>query len=106
MAQVYNTRRNEGCRLENDDQDVMVLGAVWRPEAQERGALGRPRRSRESTVCRVPSRSRGRSSLRPRSTSKGIVLGDDLCFRAPVGLDKSQLRHAEFGQTHESRSRR
>ena len=31
MAQVINVYCDESCHLQNDDQKVMVLGAIWCP---------------------------------------------------------------------------
>ena len=31
MSRVYNVYCDEFCHLENDNQKVMVLGAVWSP---------------------------------------------------------------------------
>ncbi len=31
MSQIYNVYCDESCHLENDHQQVMVLGAIWCP---------------------------------------------------------------------------
>jgi len=32
MTPIYNVYCDESCHLENDNQKIMVLGAVWSPE--------------------------------------------------------------------------
>lgn len=36
MSEIYNVYCDESCHLENDHQQVMVLGAVWCPQEKAR----------------------------------------------------------------------
>jgi len=106
MSETYNIYCDESCHLENDNQPVMVLGAVWCP------------------VDKVPEIS---TRLREIKTHHGLSASfetkwtkvspaeqqfyldvmdyffddDDLNFRALIIPDKTLLRHADFGQTHD-----
>jgi len=43
MSQIFNVYCDESCHLENDHQEVMVLGAVWCPLEKSREIMDRLR---------------------------------------------------------------
>ncbi len=106
MVQIFNVYCDESCHLENDHQQVMVLGAVWCPIEK---------------TAEFSAGIRGikaRYGLRPDfeikwtkvSPAKSEFYGDiinyffdkpDLHFRALVVPDKSKLRHGFFDQSHD-----
>jgi len=106
MSQVYNVYCDESCHMEHDRQQAMVLGGVWCPL------------ERCSEVARRISEFKARHGLPARFEIKWTKVSpakvrfyldildyffddDDLHFRALIVPDKSQLRHGDFGQTHD-----
>lgn len=107
MSQTYNIYCDESCHLENDRQRVMVLGAVWCPEAKVREVAVRLREIK------------ARHDLRPGFELKWTKVSaskvqfyldmvdyffddDDLHFRALVVPDKSLLIHDDAVQDHDA----
>lgn len=106
MSRIYNVYCDESSHLENDRQNVMVLGAVWCPVEKVQGISTRLREIKE------------RNGLPPHLEIKWTKVSpakqqfyldvldyffddDDLHFRALVIPDKSKLRHGDFSQTHD-----
>jgi hypothetical protein len=105
--QTYNIYCDESCHLENDHQQVMVLGAVWCPKEKTREIAIRLREIKKkhglSTKLEV-------KWIKVSQAEVSFYLDlvdyffddDDLFFRALVVPDKSVLRHARFpGQDHD-----
>jgi len=107
MSETFNIYVDESCHLQHDQQKVMVLGAVLCP-------LGR---TRETAIhLREKKRSYGLPAnfeikwTKVSPAKAGFYLDvldyffddDDLHFRAWVVADKTGLRHAEFGQDHDT----
>ncbi len=106
MNNTFNIYCDESCHLENDNQPVMVLGAVWCPMEK----------SKEIAIrLREIKRQHG---LPPNFEVKWVKVSpakkhfyrdvvdyffddDDLHFRALIVPDKMLLRHTAFGQTHD-----
>lgn len=106
MGQIFNVYCDESCHLENDRQQVMVLGAVWCPLEKVREISSR---IQEITI---------RHGLNPEFEIKWSKVSpakkqfymdlldyffddDDLHFRALIAPDKSKLRHEFFNQSHD-----
>ena len=106
MAQIYNVYCDESCHLENDRQNVMILGAIWCPLERVHEIAVRIREIK------------AKHSLPPRFEIKWVKVSpakvqlyldimdyffddDDLHFRALIVPNKSKLRHEEYGQTHD-----
>jgi hypothetical protein len=108
MTDTFNVYCDESCHLENDNQKVMVLGAVWCPLDKTREIAVRLREIKQ------------KHGLSPQFEVKWIKVSpakkdfyldlidyffddDDLHFRALLVPDKSLLRHHEFpGQDHDT----
>ena len=107
MSDTFNIYCDESGHLEHDQQQVMVLGAVWCPLEKTREIARRIReikqRHRLSRSLEVKW-----SKVSPAKQSFYLDLvdyffdDDDLCFRALVVPDKCQLRHGAFSQDHDS----
>ncbi len=106
MTETYNVYCDESCHLEHDRQKAMVIGAIWCPLEKTREIAVR---LREIKV---------RHGLKPGFEIKFTKVSpaklqfyldemdyffddDDLHFRALIVPDKSELRHADFEQTHD-----
>jgi hypothetical protein len=103
---TYNIYCDESCHLENDHQQVMVLGAIWCPLEKTREISVRVR---EIKV---------RHGLNPKFEVKWTKVSpaqkklyldlidyffdaDDLHFRALIVPDKTRLQHDKFHQDHD-----
>lgn len=106
MAEIYNIYCDESCHLENDRQQVMVLGAVWCPLEKTRETLKRIRKIKQKHNIK-PKFEIKWSKVSPAKTEFYLDIvdnffdNDDLHFRALIVPDKSKLRHENFGQTHD-----
>lgn len=106
MSHIFNIYCDESCHLESDQQQIMVLGAVWCPLERVR-----------ETAVRIRE-IKAQHGLSPRFEIKWTKVSparlqfylnlmdyffddDDLHFRALIVPDKSKLRHSEFQQTHD-----
>ena len=104
---TYNIYCDESCHLENDQQKVMVLGAVW----------CQAEKTREVSVSLREIKKR--HALSPTFEVKWIKVShgkqafylelldyffdnEDLHFRALVVPDKSKLQHELYGQDHDT----
>ena len=106
MGQTFNIYCDESCHLEHDDQEVMVLGAVWCLEDKAREAFVRLREIREAHGLARAFEIKWTKVSPAKVEFYRDVLDyffddDDLCFRAIVIPNKSKLRHDAFGQTHD-----
>ncbi|MFC2033605.1 DUF3800 domain-containing protein [Chloroflexota bacterium] len=107
MITTYNIYCDESCHLENDQQQIMVLGAVWCQLDKIRQISVNIREIKQ------------RHRLSPTFESKWTKISsgqlpfykelldyffssDDLHFRALVVPAKSKLRHELFGQDHDT----
>ena len=98
MSQVFNIYCDESCHLENDHQQVMVLGAVWCPQEKTREIFVRIREIKIRHEMR-PDFEVKWSKVSPAKKEFYIDLidyffdDDDLHFRALIVPDKSKLQH-------------
>ena len=106
MSQTFNFYCDESCHLQHDSSSVMTLGAVWCPSDKAREAAARLREIKQ------------KHGLQPLFETKWVKVSpakvnfyqdaldyffdnDDLHFRALIVADKSQLNHAEYGQSYD-----
>jgi hypothetical protein len=107
MSQTFNIYCDESCHLENDQQKVMVLGAVWCPLEKTREIAVRLREIKTRHGLKLPFELKWNKVSKGKTAYYREVLDyffddDDLHFRALVVPDKSKLRHEEFGQDHDT----
>ena len=107
MSRTYNVYCDESCHLEHDQQKVIVLGAVWCPIEKTREIAVRLREIKRAH--NLPAN----FEIKWTKVSPAMVKfyqdvldyffdDDDLHFRALVTPDKAKLKHAEFGQDHDT----
>jgi hypothetical protein len=107
MASTVNIYCDESCHLERDAASVMVLGALACPTAKSREIADRLRDFRERHGLARWFEMKWTKVSPAKSTFYLDVLDyffddDDLRFRALIVPDKSQLRHGDFGQDHDT----
>jgi hypothetical protein len=96
---------DESCHLENDHQRVMTLGALWCSREHVRAATERIREIKASHGLKPLAEIKW-TKLSPGNLPLYLDLLDyffedtHLKFRCVVA-DKTGLRHAEYGQTHD-----
>ena len=116
MAETFNIYCDESCHLLNDESQVMVLGCVWSradriPEISER--LRDMKREWGLIRSRGDGESGSAFELKWHKVSPGkldyylrvvdyFFDDDDLHFRGVVIPDKTDLRHADYGQDHDT----
>jgi len=106
MSQVYNIYCDESCHLEKDHQQVMVLGAVWCPVERVREISTRLREIKLRHGLPADFEIKW-TKVSPAKVQFYLDVmdyffdDDDLHFRSLIVPDKSLLRHAEFGQSHD-----
>ena len=105
MSQIFNVYCDESCHLENDHQEVMVLGAVWCPLEKSHEIMDRLREIKQKHGL-TPEFEAKWSKVSP--AKKDLYLDfvdyffddDDLHFWALIA-QKTLLRHDAFGQSHD-----
>lgn len=106
MSEIYNVYCDESCHLENDHQQVMVLGAVWCPQEKAREISVRLREIKAHHGL-PPEFELKWTKVSPAKTRFYLDVmdyffdDDDLCFRALIVPDKTRLCHEAFGQSHD-----
>ena len=106
MSQIYNIYCDESSHLENDDQNVMVLGAVWCPLEKVREISMRMREIKERNGLSSHLEIKWTKVSPAKQQFYLDILDyffddDDLHFRALIIPDKSKLNHQNFLQTHD-----
>jgi hypothetical protein len=107
MSQTFNIYCDESCHLENDRQQVMVLGAVWCPLEKTR-AIAEHIRQLKAAHGLAPDFEIKWTKVSPAKVAFYQAVLDyffaeeSLHFRAWVIPDKTRLRHAAFGQNHDT----
>lgn len=107
MPETYNVYCDESCYLEHDRQPIMALGAVWCPMDHARliaerlrevkAKHGLPRHLEVKWTKVSPGKVAFYLDL-----VHAFFAERDLRFRAVVVPDKSQLRHEDFEQDHDT----
>lgn len=102
----FNIYCDESCHLENDDSNVMVLGAIWCPAEKAKEINHRIREFKQKYGL-VDSYELKWTKISKNHYSLYLDIidyffdQDNLHFRAIVIPDKALLNHASFGQTHD-----
>lgn len=107
MKQLFNIYCDESCHLENDGEKAMVLGGVWCPADKKDEIFRRLREIKEEHGLNK------RFEIKWNKVSKGQLAfymdiinyffdNGDLHFRVLVVPNKSELKHDEFGQSHDT----
>lgn len=105
MSDIINIYCDESCHLENDRHPVMVLGALWCPEAKAREIAIRLRAIKANHGI-SPAYELKWSKVSPAKLDYYTAVldyfldDDDLHFRAWVA-HKHGLQHDSYGQTHD-----
>lgn len=102
----YNIYCDESCHLQNDQTNVMVLGAVWCLKDKRREIFNRLREIKQQFG--LPSDFEVKwHKVSPAKSDFYLRLidyfydDDDIHFRALVVPDKSILTHEKYNQTHD-----
>jgi hypothetical protein len=104
---AFNVYCDESCHLENDQQKVMVLGAVWCPAELSRSIAKRIKAIKTRHGLR-PDFEIKWTKVSPGKIDFYMDLIDfffeehELCFRAVIIPDKTMLRHEKFNQDHDT----
>jgi len=104
--QIYNIYCDESCHLENDQQNVMVLGAIWCPLDKSKEIAIRIREIKRQHSLKQNFEIKW-TKVSPAKLHFYLELVDyffdnsDLHFRALIVPDKAKLRHTEFNQSHD-----
>jgi len=104
--QIYNIYCDESCHLEKDQQDVMVLGAIWCPLDKSKEIAIRIREIKRQHSLKQNFEIKW-TKVSPAKLYFYLDLIDyffdnsDLHFRALIVPDKAKLWHAEFNQSHD-----
>lgn len=108
MNIIFNVYCDESCHLENDNQKVMVLGAVWCSLEKTREIAVRLREIKQKHGMPAPFEAKW-TKVSPAKKSLYLDLidyffdDDDLHFRALIVPDKGKLRHDAWpGQDHDT----
>jgi len=106
MALEYNIYCDESCHLENDNQQVMVLGGVWCPYDKVTEIASRIKEIKlEFGYTQNFEIKWTKVSIGKVEFYKKIIDyffdDDDLHFRVLIIPDKALLRHTDFGQSHD-----
>ncbi len=106
VCENYNIYCDESCHLENDHQQVMVLGALWCPSEKAKEISIRLREKKVQHGMK-PDFEIKWTKVSPAKESFYLDVmnyffdDDDLHFRALVVPDKSKLQHEIFRQSHD-----
>ena len=106
MSQVFNVYCDESCHLENDHQQVMVLGAVWCPIEKSHDIAVRLREIKNRHDLKQGFEIKW-SKVSPAKIQLYMDIvdyffdDDDFLFRALIVPDKSKLQHDVFHQSHD-----
>lgn len=107
MPVTYNVYCDESCHLENDNQHIMVLGAIWCQFEKAREASVSLRGLKVAHGL-SPAFEVKWAKVSPSKQPFYLELVDyffsneALNFRALVVPDKSKLQHALYGQDHDT----
>lgn len=107
MSNIFNIYCDESCHLENDHQQVMVLGAIWCSLDKTREIAARIREIKTrhglSATFEIKwSKVSPAKLMFYRDLIDYFFDDSDLHFRCLIVPDKSKLRHQEFMQDHDS----
>ena len=104
---LVNIYCDESCHLEHDGHGLMALGALVIPSQQARQLAERIRAIKDAHDLPRSFEAKW-TKVSPAKVDFYLALvdeflgNDSLAFRALVAHDKALLRHAEFGQDHDT----
>lgn len=107
MGEIINIYCDESCHLENDNQNAMVLGAVWCPKDSARNIAESIRDIKKEHEL-GPAFEVKWTKVSQAKVAFYLELirfffdREDLHFRAVVIPDKRELKHEEYGQDHDT----
>lgn len=107
MSTIFNIYCDESCHLQNDHQQVMVLGAVWCTLEKTREIAIRIREIKKRHKLAASFEIKW-AKVSPAKQMFYMDLvdyffdDDDLHFRALIVPDKLKLRHEAFSQDHDT----
>lgn len=102
----YNVYCDESCHLENDNQPIMVLGALWCPMGAIRTATNELRRIK-ARHNKSPKFETKWTKVSPAAIAyyhdliEYFFSDPRLHFRALIASEKENLAHDEFQQSHD-----
>ena len=107
MKQLFNIYCDESCHLEHDGEKAMVLGGIWCPADKKDEIFRRLREIKEEHGLNK------HFEIKWNKVSKGkldfyidiinyFFDNSDLHFRVLVVPNKSELKHEEFGHSHDT----
>src|SRR5713226_8877381 len=107
MSAIFNIYCDESGHLQNDHQQVMLLGAIWCPLEKVREIAIRireiKRRHDLSSSFEIKwSKVSPAKSLFYMDLVDYFFDDDDLHFRALIVADKTKLHHQDFTQDHDT----
>ena len=106
MSNIFNIYCDESCHLEHDRQKAMVLGGIWCPDEKKK-RIARQLRKLKVRYNLNPRFEIKWNKISPARVDFYLALVDfffdnpDLHFRAFIIPNKWELRHEDFGQTHD-----
>jgi len=104
---TFNIYCDESCHLENDQQQVMILGAIWCPEKESR-SIARQIKAIKAKHNMSPNFEVKWTKVSPGKIDFYMDLlnyffkEDKLFFRALIISDKTKLSHSTFNQDHDT----
>lgn len=107
LSQEYSIYCDESCHLENDQQQTMVLGAVWCSTEKARETAQRMREIKHRHNLPRDFEVKW-TKISPAKVDFYLDIldyffdDDDLHFRALIVSDKSKLCHAAYSQDHDT----
>jgi hypothetical protein len=107
LSQEYSIYCDESCHLQNDQQQTMVLGAVWCPTEKARETAQRMREIKHRHNLPQDFEVKW-TKISPAKLDFYLDIldyffdDDDLHFRALIVSDKSKLCHAAYSQDHDT----
>lgn len=106
MSEIYNIYCDESCHLENDHQQVIVIGAVWCPLDKKDEVFHRIREIKIRHGLHPDFEIKWTKVSQAKVTFYLDVMDyffddDDLHFRALIVPDKGKLNHERFKQSHD-----
>jgi hypothetical protein len=107
MEEEYNIYCDESCHLENDNQNAMVLGAIWGPLSSTREV------AKSIRAIKIKHGLKANFEIKWTKVSQakiGFYLElvrflfdcDGLHFRALIIPDKRKLQHEKYNQDHDT----
>lgn len=106
MSEIYNIYCDESCHLENDQQTVMVLGAVWCPLDKKTEIFNRIKEIKRKHSFDSSFEIKW-TKVSPAKVQFYLDIidyffdDDDLHFRTLIVPDKNKLNHTIYNQTHD-----